>query len=480
MKNRLNIIIPIIYFILTLIIAFNRVPFWDEARAWLIAQNCNLIEFLDIMKLECHLGVWFLTIFPFAKLDLFYPYSIQILNALFAFGAIYLLWNKSPFNIFQKFLITFGVPFLFLWGCVARCYSIGIFLLFLALSIYKDRVNKPYKYLILLSLCSHTSVMAYIGTFYLILIFLFENYKNKNFIKYLMIFVLSNILILIQVYDPNPDYLKQLPEMAFLRDFIGFLTCPIFFIKQYKIQSILMSLLRTCVLICTFVFLKFSFKNNRKILFFILPTYFSMVVLFTFFYSGNFWHYFYFYLYFIVAFWIIKIENEKSKPLEIIATIILTLFLFKGSLFIDSKLTTINNSTSNLIAKEIKLNFKDKKLFCLDPWSDIAPSALPYLKNIIIYDKNNQNRKSYESMRNQIKFNMEKFNPDEFAKYVDDNSILLTTTAFLNHEKDNPLRSYDENTGIITFVGKEKTVSFIPYKFIENIKLWTYLIKVNN
>ena len=91
-----------------------------------------------------------------------------------------------------------------------------------------------------------------------------------------------------------------------------------------------------------------------------------MVILFTCFYSGNFWHYFYFYLYFIVAIWILKIENQISKFLNIMTTIILIMFMFKGSLFIDSKLTTINNSTSNLIAKKIQENYKNKKLFYIN------------------------------------------------------------------------------------------------------------------
>lgn len=81
-------------------------------------------------------------------------------------------------------------------------------------------------------------------------------------------------------------------------------------------------------------------------------------------------------------------------------------------------------------------------------------------------------------MKKQIDFNLNFFNPDEFYKYVDDNSILLTTTAFLNHEENNPVRKKDEKTGIIEFKGKYKTVSFIPLDTKEDICLWSYLIKV--
>ena len=204
-----------------------------------------------------------------------------------------------------------------------------------------------------------------------------------------------------------------------------------------------------------------------------------MVVLFTFFYSGNFWHYFYFYLYFLAAVWILKLEKPIPKALNICFILILISFMFKGSLFIDSKLTTINNSTSTSISKEILNNpsFKNKKLFCLDPWSDIAPSSLPFLTGkVVIYDIFNNDRKTFKSMRNQLRFNLEFFNPDDFYKYVEKDSILITTGAFINHEIENPLRKFDEKTGIIEFKGKSHTVIFVPYKNFEDIKLWSYKI----
>ena len=40
-KNVIAILIPLIYLISCFVISFNRIPFWDEARAWLIAQNCD-------------------------------------------------------------------------------------------------------------------------------------------------------------------------------------------------------------------------------------------------------------------------------------------------------------------------------------------------------------------------------------------------------------------------------------------------------
>ena len=243
-----------------------------------------------------------------------------------------------------------------------------------------------------------------------------------------------------------------------------------------------MSFLRISVVVGAITFLLYSFKNNRKILFFILPTYFFMVILFTKFYSGNFWHYFYFYLYFVCAMWILKAENKGNiKFLNICFVSILIMFMFKGSLFIDSKLTTINDSKSKFIAKEILSNpiYKDKKLFCLDPWSDVVPASLPYLSSVVIYDINNQDRKTFKSMRNQINFNLGKFDVEKFKEYLDKDSILLTNKAFFTHEYNNKINFVEKENGEIVFIGKEVNISFIPLQSKPELKFWSYLIKVN-
>ena len=146
----------------------------------------------------------------------------------------------------------------------------------------------------------------------------------------------------------------------------------------------------------------------------------------------------------------------------------------------DAKLTLVNSSKSFFIAKEINENHKNKKIFCLDAWSDVSPSSLPYLKNITIYDKNNLNRKSAKSLRNQINFNNELFNPDEFSKYINKNSILVSTGELFIHEENNPLRSYDKNTDITTFKGNKNEIMFIPISYNQETKLKIYAIKINH
>jgi hypothetical protein len=152
--------------------------------------------------------------------------------------------------------------------------------------------------------------------------------------------------------------------------------------------------------------------------------------------------------------------------------------MFKGSIFIDSKMTTINNSKSKFIAQVLEKEYQDKKIFCLDAWSDIAPASLPYLKTIKIFDVNNNNRKTFQSMRRQIDFNVKKFDVDNFSNYVDENSILITTGVFFEHEKNNPDLILDKKRNAIIFKGDKHIIEFIPFKKYEDINLDSYLIKV--
>ncbi len=126
-QNWVMIISLLLWVTVTLIRVFNHSPWYDEAHAWTIAQELNLIEIIRLMRIEGHTFIWYLLLMPFAKTNFMYPYSMLLLNWLFCFIAILILWLKSPFNNWIKFLISFSFPFLALYPVVARCYAIGIY-----------------------------------------------------------------------------------------------------------------------------------------------------------------------------------------------------------------------------------------------------------------------------------------------------------------------------------------------------------------
>ena len=130
LKNKAFIISMILWCFITVVRILNHIPWYDEAHAWTIAEQLNLFQLVDFMKIEGHTILWYVLLMPFAKLHLGYPYSMQFLNWIFCFVALILFWKKAPFSNLVKVLVTFSFPFLVMYSVYARCYSIGIMLLF--------------------------------------------------------------------------------------------------------------------------------------------------------------------------------------------------------------------------------------------------------------------------------------------------------------------------------------------------------------
>ena len=117
--SKIGLIFSIIFWcFITLVRVFHHSPWYDESHAWQIAHDLNVFELFKFMKAEGHTVLWFLCLMPFAKTNFMYPYSMQLLNWLFCFIAILILWLKSPFNNWVKFLITFSFPFLGMYSVI--------------------------------------------------------------------------------------------------------------------------------------------------------------------------------------------------------------------------------------------------------------------------------------------------------------------------------------------------------------------------
>ncbi|MBR6099351.1 hypothetical protein IKP85_06360, partial [bacterium] len=119
-----GVIVLILWVLITLLRVSHHQPWYDEAHAYMLAQNLTIPELIAEMKYEGHLLVWYLLIMPFAKLKLWYPYPMQILNWLSAFIALLVMWKKAPFHPVTKTIITFSYPFIAEMPVIARCYSV--------------------------------------------------------------------------------------------------------------------------------------------------------------------------------------------------------------------------------------------------------------------------------------------------------------------------------------------------------------------
>ena len=178
---------------ITLIRVLLRSPWFDEAHAWLIAQELDLFEIIKLMKIEGHTFLWYLVQMPFAKTNFMYPYSMLLLNWLFCFIAILILWLKAPFNNWVKFFISFSFPFLGMYSVVARCYAIGIMFLFALTAMEKSKLKHPNWYSLLLILCANTSIMAAAGATVFGIMFVF----NMKFTVFILFASLPILILLV-------------------------------------------------------------------------------------------------------------------------------------------------------------------------------------------------------------------------------------------------------------------------------------------
>ncbi len=311
-QNWTMIVSLLLWITITLIRVLHHSPWYDEAHAWLIAQELNLIEIFKLMKIEGHTFLWYLCLMPFAKSNFMYPYSMLLLNWLFCFIAVLIIWLKSPFSNWVKILITFSFPFFALYPVVARCYSIGIMFLFLLASMEKSKLKHPNWYALLLVLCANTSVMASVGATVFGGLFLYELVKNKkNLLIPTVIMLLGAILFLVQLFGSTDDIVWEHSPMG------------MWFFNNIFFHSRIVNV----VLLAIFsVLYTIFYIKNKAFPIFLTCSYFILFIIICV-YSGHLWHWFFFYIYFLISIWL-SFDRSEIKWGKIYISIFLCVISF--------------------------------------------------------------------------------------------------------------------------------------------------------
>lgn len=432
LKNKTFIISIALWSILTIVRILNHIPWFDEAHAWTIAEELNLIQIFELMKVEGHTFIWYLLLMPFAKFHIGYPYTMQFLNWIFCLIALVILWMKAPFNNVIKILITFSFPFTYVYSVYARCYSIGIMLLFILTVLYKDKLKHPILYSVLLIFCANTSTMALIGATGFGLLFLYDLIKSKptikNYIKIFLILGVGTGLICLQLFGV---------ESTAIMDYRG-INLPHHDIL--KILCIVIFLFISC-----FVPLLFFFKKNLQFLLFFLFTASLMSVCFMFKYYGHYWNHAFYWIYFIITLWLIFLENNQIKLKQIISMqlgIICFLHIFIPFFMNDEYLKLTQKDVAIKMVKII-LSDKaiDKKSIILGNDNFAGYMLLPYKKyKLINYCEDrsfNYNVVNYPANNNlcyEKKLSSKVFN--EYYTYLDKNRLIDLYNRNVGNDKE--------------------------------------------
>ena len=142
-----------------LCVAISSYLAWeDEGRAWTLTRVFGLYNLIfHVLRYEGHPPVWYLILYPLAKLHFPYLY-INWVSACCGVAGIYVLLRYSPFPFYLRALLPFGFALAYEYAVVARSYCLFPLLGFLIAQEYRSTTRRPVRMAILLALLANLSV----------------------------------------------------------------------------------------------------------------------------------------------------------------------------------------------------------------------------------------------------------------------------------------------------------------------------------
>lgn len=218
-KYLIETIALLLYAIALILIMYYHEPRPDEAQSWLIARDATIRELLtSITHYEGHPPVWFLILMPFAKLGVPFEFGLKSINFIFATLAMGIFIFKAPFNRFVRCTVPFTYFFFYQYGVISRTYSLMMLGFVLSALTYKERNEKPFKFIAALSVICGASAYGMVIAAGISLVWLseligkpFSLNKVKLFIKSrsfygLSLLLIYNILLLLCIYPFHDAY----------------------------------------------------------------------------------------------------------------------------------------------------------------------------------------------------------------------------------------------------------------------------------
>lgn len=425
LNEKLNKIFPVIFIALCFLLIITRVPFFDEAHAYLLSKF-SLFELWQVTRIEGHPLIWFLILKLINGFN-FYPYPMLFLTFLISLVLIIFFWRKAPFEPVFKVLILSSFPFLGYFLVVARPY--GLTILFLFLTAYYFKKQKIILFSLFLAILANVTIMGAIGATSFLILFIKkifqEKIDKKDLIISILIILFGFLFLFLQLYNPQiPDKINEISESVKNGLFYYF----IFPFKDFLQKNLFQNIFELFSFILFYLSLVIIYKKDKNSFIFLISSFLLLTFLLLNIYSGAIWHYFFYFIFFIVSLWLCWEKLEKLKTYKIFVAIFL--ILTTSPIFYSGNgIDVLNNAKKykpvlNRIIKDEKL--KKAKLFCFEKNSYVAPALVPYLKQnkINLYDINGFERGSFESYIKTY-FKKDKCNIDSFVSNLDKNSYLF-------------------------------------------------------
>ncbi|MEX1376216.1 MAG: hypothetical protein AB1Z23_01970 [Eubacteriales bacterium] len=177
----LNPIIILIYIVALAVVTYFHEPWFDEVQAYLIARDASIMDIIfRIPHYEAHPALWHLYLVPFAKSNIPFEIGLKSASIIINAIAISLFIYKAPFMRAIRYALPFTYYFFYLYGVVARCYSITMLAFVLMAISYKSRNTKPIFYVLSMALLCLSSIYGVIFAGGLCIVWLLEIIGEKG------------------------------------------------------------------------------------------------------------------------------------------------------------------------------------------------------------------------------------------------------------------------------------------------------------
>ncbi|MDQ4142948.1 MAG: hypothetical protein M3198_04245 [Actinomycetota bacterium] len=148
------------YAVLIAVVIAHHEPWFDEAQAWLMARDSNLINLFQRLPYEGQPGLWHLLLMVPSKT---LPYEVLnwISGGLGTLG-VFVLLTRSPFPPLVKVLLPFTYFLFYQYGVVARNYALLPVTLFVVAALYPQRHERPWTFALVLFVLANTSTHGFL------------------------------------------------------------------------------------------------------------------------------------------------------------------------------------------------------------------------------------------------------------------------------------------------------------------------------
>ena len=365
--------ISLLFFILGCFFAWNHEIWLDESYHYLLPRSSvSVSQMVRNSAPYGHPILWNIVLFYYGKIA---PgiFEMQVLHCLIASLCIFIISYYSPFNTYEKLLIVYGYFFMYEYNVIAKNYTLGFMLVFLALILF-EKNKKLWVIAITLGLAANVhlftlflsaSVFIYIG------IKRFEAPFQKQFLP-IVIFLLLLIVAAIQIIPPenvireydsfNHSSLLSVERLkrAFGSFGKGLVNIPDFRTVHYwnsnfiyNISHLLNYLLSALLVVLVFFHLH---KNRKLLLLFFIPVSFIMCFVYLAPLSIGIRYWGYYYVLLIICTWLLRRQTESTSFSKVFFVSILSIqFLVSlPALLVDYYYPFSNAKKAATILKEQK------------------------------------------------------------------------------------------------------------------------------